>query len=115
MSNKVVNEAAFLSVQVLNEYASVARRKLKRSWSEIAEDIHNLTDMVPLVVPLTSATNSEALRIVEHYQLAFYDALMVAAALLRGCTIFYSEDMQHGMVIDKKLTIINPFLEPDAI
>ena len=40
----------------------------------------------------------------------FYDALIVAAALLAGCRTLHSEDMQHGQVVDGRLTIRNPFL-----
>ena len=29
-------------------------------------------------------------------------------------TTFYSEDMQHGMIIDDRLTISNPFLQADT-
>jgi len=40
---------------------------------------------------------------------AFYDALVVAAALEAGCDTLYSEDMQHGRGL-AGLTIVNPFL-----
>ena len=40
----------------------------------------------------------------------FYDAMIVASALLSGCTVLYTEDMQRGQVIDGKLTLHNPFL-----
>jgi predicted nucleic acid-binding protein len=35
--------------------------------------------------------------------------LIIAAALEAGCATLYSEDLQHGQVIDQRLTIINPF------
>lgn len=34
---------------------------------------------------------------------------VIAAALASGCTVLYSEDMQHGQLIDGTLTIVNPF------
>jgi predicted nucleic acid-binding protein len=34
----------------------------------------------------------------------------VAAALDAGCSTLYSEDMQHGQVVDGRLTIFNPLL-----
>ncbi len=36
-------------------------------------------------------------------------ALIVAAALLAGCTTLYPEDLRHGQVIERQLTIRNPF------
>jgi len=39
-----------------------------------------------------------------------FDAIIVASALETGCNILYSEDMQHNMKIDRKLSIVNPFL-----
>jgi len=44
-------------------------------------------------------------------RLAIGDSLIVAAALDAGCTLLYSEDMQHGHKIDDRLTIINPFAD----
>lgn len=46
------------------------------------------------------------------YRFSFWDSLIVAAALEAGCTTLFSEDMQHGQVVDKKLTIENPLLDP---
>ena len=40
---------------------------------------------------------------------SYWDSLIVAAALDAGCSTLLSEDMQNGRVIDKRLTIINPF------
>lgn len=60
-------------------------------------------------MPLTIALNFEARGIAERYQLSFYDALIVAAALAAGCDTLFSEDMHDGLVIEGRLTIRNPF------
>jgi predicted nucleic acid-binding protein len=44
------------------------------------------------------------------YHLNYWDALIVAAALLAGCDTLYTEDLQHGQVIEGRLTVVNPFL-----
>ena len=62
------------------------------------------------VVAVEPEMTRTALRLVQHYNLAFYDAVMVAAALKAECTTYYSEDLQHGLIVDHKLTIQNPFL-----
>jgi predicted nucleic acid-binding protein len=52
------------------------------------------------------------LRLAERHGFAFFDALMVAAALRAGSTTLWSEDMQDGMLVDGKLRIANPFRAP---
>lgn len=110
-AREVLKETSFLSVQVLDEYANTARRKLRRDWPAIAEDLASLRNAVNSVRPILNESNLEAVRIAARYQLQFYDALMIAVALENGATILYSEDMQHGLVIDGTLTIANPFVE----
>jgi predicted nucleic acid-binding protein len=105
----VIGKADFISVQVLNEFAAVARAKQRRSWSEITEKVADLRSAVTRVLPIAPEANAEALRLAERYRLSFYDALMLAVALRGGARTFYSEDMQHGLVIDDTLRIVDPF------
>jgi predicted nucleic acid-binding protein len=104
-----IGRADFVSVQVLNEFASVASRKQGRSWSEIASKVADIHSAVGRVVPVESSANIDAIRIAERYHLSFYDALMLAVALQSGARVIYSEDMQHGLVIDDALRIVDPF------
>lgn len=97
-----------ISVQVLNEFAAVATRKLGLSWVEIGEAVDVVRAVCP-VEPLTVETHERARRIAERYGFRFYDALIVAAALLAGCTVLYSEDLQPGQKIDLQLTVVDPF------
>ena len=97
-----------ISVQVLNEFAAVALRKLRMSWPEIREALEPVRSVCS-VEPLSIETHDQAAKIGERYGLSVYDSLIVAAALLAGCKTLYSEDMQDGQVIERKLTIRNPF------
>ncbi|HUG25487.1 PIN domain-containing protein [Piscinibacter sp.] len=97
-----------ISVQVLNECVAVASRKLHMSWAEIREVLTQVRAVCP-VEPLSVDTHERGLQIAERYGFSIYDALIVSAALLAGCTTLYSEDLQDGQVIDRKLTIRNPF------
>lgn len=97
-----------ISVQVLNEVTLVCRRKLRMPW----EEIHAFLAMVRglcTVVPLTEAVHDDARRLAQQHGLALYDACIAAAALGAGCGTLYSEDMHHGLVIDKAMAIRNPF------
>jgi predicted nucleic acid-binding protein len=100
-----------ISVQVLNEFAAVASRKLGMAWAEIREVLAQVRVVCP-VEPISADTHERALQVAERYGLSFYDASIVAAALLAGCTTLYSEDLQGGQVIERQLTIRNPF-KPD--
>ena len=97
-----------ISVQVLNEFVSVASRKLRMPWAEIREVLAQVR-AVCVVEPMTVETHERALKLAERYGLSIYDALIVAAALLAGCNTLQSEDMQNGQLIDRKLKIRNPF------
>ena len=97
-----------ISVQVLNEFSAVASRKLRMSWSEIREVLAQVR-AVCNVEPMSIDTHDRAVQLAERYGLSIYDALIVATALLAGCSTLYSEDMQDGQVIERQLTIRNPF------
>jgi predicted nucleic acid-binding protein len=99
-----------VSVQVLNEFVSVASRKRAMTWTEIKDALEPLR-MTLRVEPVTVDTHSSALRIAERYNISFYDALVVAAAELSRCAVLYSEDLQHGQVFEKSLTVRHPFRE----
>jgi predicted nucleic acid-binding protein len=99
-----------VSVQVLNELAAVAHRKLRMSWEDVTEALAAIRVLCPAPVPLTVDTHDAALRIASRYGFHIYDALVLAAALEAECTTLYSEDLQTDQVIDGTLTIRNPFI-----
>lgn len=98
-----------ISVQILNEFAAVARRKLSMPWRDVRKALHAFRALCPSPLPTTVETHDAALRLAEKRGFNLYDALVVAAALEAGCTILYSEDFQDGQKIEGKLTIRNPF------
>lgn len=98
-----------ISVQVLNEFTNVARRKLGMDWQEVAEAISELRVLCPTILALDLATHDEALRIAERYGYSIFDAQIVASALQADSNTLWSEDMQDGIVIDGRLRISNPF------
>ena len=98
-----------LSVQSLNEFASVARRKLDMSWKEVKELLETFSILCPDPVPVSHDTHQAAVAIAEKYKYGIYDALIISAALEAGCDTLYSEDLQDGQVVNRQLTIRNPF------
>jgi predicted nucleic acid-binding protein len=97
-----------ISVQVLNEVAAVALRKLAFTLPEVIDVLDRLR-AVAIVVPLTVETHETTLWVWKRHRFAFYDCAIVAAALLAECDTLWSEDMHDGLVIDGRLTIRNPF------
>lgn len=99
---------ANISTQVVQEFSNVLSRKYKQDWPVIQNSIKNLPRYFNVFtnqfITIVSAT-----QVADRYQLSFYDSLIIAAALECDCTTLYSEDMHDGMVIENKLTIINPF------
>ncbi len=113
IAKSILGSSDFLSAQVLNEFANSMRRKLQREWSDIADDVDILRMSVPRIAAIDGSSNREAMRIAQRYQIGFYDAVMIAVALANDATVLFSEDMQHGLVIDGRLTITNPFLQAE--
>jgi predicted nucleic acid-binding protein len=102
-------EHGTISVQVLNEFAAVAIRKLKMPMPEIREVLDTIRAVCD-VVPVTVQTHDRALAIVERYGFFLYDSLLIAAALIAGSKRLYCEDLQHDQLIDRQLRIVNPFI-----
>jgi len=99
-----------ISVQTLNEFANVARRKLRMSWRELRRALDAIRAVCPTILPVDIDIHADAMRIAERHNFGIYDAVVIACALRAKCETLWSEDMQHGMVIDRRLRIADPFL-----
>jgi predicted nucleic acid-binding protein len=97
-----------LSVQVLNEFASVALRKLRMSIAETREALDPIR-VVCRVEPVTEATHDLGLLVAEKYGVSLHDAMIVAAACLADCRILLSENFQDHQVFERTLEVRNPF------
>lgn len=104
----LVGEGGHLSVQVLNEFASVATRKLDMTHAE-ARDVLAPIRAICQVHALTEVTHELGVHLAERHRLSIYDGMIAAAALDAGCTTLFSEDMQDGLLIERSLRIRNPF------
>ncbi|MFZ2449666.1 MAG: PIN domain-containing protein [Methylovulum miyakonense] len=99
-----------MSVQVLSETANIMRRKLGFDITAIRAVIHRISQECLSLQPINLSTLNNAFDIAERYRFSHYDSLIIAAALQAECTTLYSEDMQHGQIIDNRMMVINPFL-----
>lgn len=100
-----------ISVQVLNEFAAVLRRKLKRDWDEIAEAVADVRTTLGPIQSITIETHEVAVDLARQHGFSFYDALIVASALEAKCDTLLTEDLQADRTIHG-LTIVNPLPSP---
>jgi len=97
----------FVSTQVLNEFSSVLLRK-KIADNDIKDRVEGIAaDSTVTVITIETIRHAWELRI--NHKFSYWDSLIVASALQAGCTTLYTEDLNHGMIVDKKLHIVNPF------
>jgi predicted nucleic acid-binding protein len=98
-----------ISSQVVIETFLACSRKLKIPQSTCEDNTRFLCDIAS-VTPIDSSVFNIALQLKNRFQFSFLDSVIVASALEANCTILYSEDMHHGLVIENRLTIVNPFI-----
>jgi predicted nucleic acid-binding protein len=108
-AEELLASGGVLSVQVLNEFVSVARRKLLMSWNDVTQALDAFRVLCPSPLPITIETHEAALKIAQNHGYHIYDALVVATALEARCATLYSENLHDGQTIDGQLTIRNPF------
>ncbi len=108
-AERVLGEVgALISVQVLNEFVNVARRKMRLSWPEIRDTLKSLRGLLR-VEPITTRVHDTGLDIAERHGLSTWDAMIVASALEADCETLWSENVRDGMVIGG-CRVVNPFL-----
>ena len=108
---ELLEHRGIISVQVLNEFTAVATRKLGLSFTEVRELLGTVRTLCS-THPLAVEHHDKGVEIAERYRFSFYDSIIIASALLAGCKTLYSEDLQHRQVIEKQLTVLNPFAKP---
>ncbi|MDX1575992.1 MAG: PIN domain-containing protein, partial [Kiloniellales bacterium] len=111
IAQALLEQGGVISVQGLNEFTNVARRKLGMSWAEVKDALAAIRTLCRTIRPLDLETHLEALKIAERYGSSIFDALIIAAALRAQCRVLFSEDLQDGLVIDRRLRIVDPFRE----
>jgi predicted nucleic acid-binding protein len=107
-ARELLNRGGIVSVQVLNEVASVARGKFAMGWAEVHE-ILRVIQIACQVEPIPLSTHLRGLAVAERFGFHIFDSMIIAAALDAGCATLFSEDMHHGQRIER-MTIRNPFL-----
>ncbi|MDR0515687.1 MAG: PIN domain-containing protein [Fibromonadaceae bacterium] len=108
LDEKLKDSRIFVSVQIVNEFYSVMS-KYKMPHSRIKECVKDLS-LYANIKSISFDTVKSAFYIKKKYHYSWWDSLVLASALENDCKIIYSEDMQHGQVIENTLEIVNPFI-----
>lgn len=99
-----------ISFQIVQEFFSVALRHFRPPMTIPEAEQFLAMPLRPLLLVHSSyAIYSQALELTRRHSIAWYDSLIVAAAIEADCRILYTEDLQHGQKFDK-LRVQNPFL-----
>jgi len=99
-----------ISYQVVQEFINVSLRQFRATMTVTELELYFFKVLLPMMtIPSSSGLFLEALRLQAAGQIAWYDSLIVAAALQGNCKVLYSEDMQHGHRFGD-LVVQNPFL-----
>ncbi len=110
IANSLLAKYPTISTQVINECSHVMRRKLYWKPDKIAEELELLLFVVRLHL-VDMRHIRQAWKIAARYGFSHYDSVIVATALDARCEQLFSEDLQHGQIIEGRLSIVNPFLE----
>ena len=98
-----------ISYQVVQEFLHLALKKFDVPFTlEQARTFISVTFRPMFSVQSSLGLYSEALEIYSRHKTSWYDALIVAAAAEAGCSVLYTEDLQHGTKIGA-VRIENPF------
>ena len=98
-----------ISMQVLSEYINIIKRKLNISKEEVMDVCLQNIELC-LLHPVSITTLKSARCLIDRYDFQLFDSIVVASALEANCHILYSEDLHHGLIVENRMEIINPFI-----
>ncbi|MCL2027310.1 MAG: PIN domain-containing protein [Bacteroidales bacterium] len=108
VSEDLLSFAPVIPSQVVTEFLNVMRRLRNISKLQAMDEAKALfADCT--IAPIQNSTISLAATLIQKYDFQLFDSIVVALALEANCDILYTEDMQHGLLVNKKLQIVNPF------
>jgi predicted nucleic acid-binding protein len=97
-----------VSSQVINEFINICIKKNILSLEDTFKYAEEFMEIFNFSV-IKKSEVGVAMHVKRRYKYSYYDSLIIASALENNCSILYTEDMQHGQIIEDSLKIINPF------
>lgn len=104
----ILENEVIISTQVINETCVNLIRKTNISEGEVQALILSFYSKYTIAeIDKNILLQASGLR--EKYSFSFWDSIIASTALGSDCEILYSEDMQHGLEVEGKYKILNPF------
>jgi predicted nucleic acid-binding protein len=108
VSENLLRANPVISSQVVSEYLNYMRKEYKIEKRKLIRACAMWLKRCT-VQPVCGSTIELASRLIDKYDFQLFDGIIVASALEANCDVLYSEDMQHGQVIEVSMKIINPY------
>jgi predicted nucleic acid-binding protein len=108
-ANELISINPVICAQVISEYLNVCHKRLKITKQDSLNSLMAWLPYCELSV-FGSVIYTKSMGLIQKYQFQMFDAIIVSSALLSDCEILYSEDMQHNLIVEKQLKIVNPFI-----
>ena len=109
ISESLILDRPIIGSQVISEFLNVTKRLLKLPKNELMDKANKLFRVCE-IVSMNQMTITKAKDLIIKYDFQLFDSLIVASALQSNCTILYSEDLHHNLLVENQLRIINPFI-----
>jgi predicted nucleic acid-binding protein len=98
-----------MSTQVVNEFIWIMFSKYHVDMKLLQDVAKNLFLLYRMDI-VDDRTIAGAIEMSIRYQLSYWDSLIVSSAMKLNCAVLYSEDFQRKQIIEKCITVTNPFL-----
>jgi predicted nucleic acid-binding protein len=108
IADSLFDNVPVISTQVISEYLNVMKRISKMSKKDLLKICAEWLEDCQ-IQPVSLSTIKLAHYLVQKYDFQLFDSIIVASVLEAECDILYSEDLHHGLIVEDKLTILNPF------
>ena len=109
ISESLILDRPIIGSQVISEFLNVTKRLLKLPKNELMDKANKLFRVCE-IVSMNQMTITKAKDLIVKYDFQLFDSLIVASALQSDCTVLYSEDLHHNLLVENQLRIINPFI-----
>ena len=109
ISESLILDRPIIGSQVIFEFLNITKRLLKLPKNELMDKANKLFRVCE-IVSMNQMTITKAKDLIIKYDFQLFDSLIVASALQSNCTVLYSEDLHHNLMVENQLRIINPFI-----
>ena len=109
IADNLLDNIPVISTQVISEYLNVLKRISKMNKNDLLKICAEWLEGCQ-IQPVSLSTIKLAHHLILKYDFQLFDSIIIASVLEAECDILYSEDLHHGLIVENKLTILNPFI-----